>query len=231
MQLNKYLACSGITSRRKAADLIKQGLVQVNNIIVIEPHYMVKEEDSVSYKNSILHIEKKLYIVLNKPKGYITTLSDEKNRKTVMDLVHIPKERIYPIGRLDRDTTGILLLTNDGDLAQKLSHPKHSIQKTYFVTLNNLFSVENLKEIEAGITLEDGAILVDQVVYGLKKSEIYITLHSGKNRIVRRIFEHFGYIVVTLDRILYANIGKNNLKVGTWRFLLPAEVENLKKLN
>ncbi len=234
MRLNKYIAHAGICSRRKAAELVKRGLVQVNGKVVKEPYYEVKKRDKVTYKGKLLKPEEqKVYILLNKPRGLITTLKDEKGRKTVMDLLQGRiKERIYPVGRLDRDTSGLLLLTNDGELAQKLAHPKHKVKKAYHVVLDKPLSKNDLLRIAEGLELDDGKAVIDEIAYveGKPKNEIGLVLHIGKNRIVRRIFEHLGYEVKRLDRTFYANLTKKNLPRGRFRHLTPKEVIVLKHL-
>ncbi len=234
MRLNKYIAHAGICSRRKAAELVKQGHIKVNGEIVREPFYEVKKRDRVEYKGALLKPEeRKVYILLNKPRGLITTLKDEKGRKTVMDIFRGKvKERIYPVGRLDRDTSGLLLLTNDGELAQKLSHPRHKVKKAYHVILDKPLSKNDLLKIAEGLELEDGLAEVDEIGYvkGKAKNELGVVLHSGKNRIVRRIFEALGYEVRRLDRTYYANLTKKDLPRGRFRHLTPKEVVMLKHL-
>ena len=231
ISLSKFVALAGIASRRKGVDLIRQGLIKVNGVIINEPGYKLQPKDRVTYHDQVLHVEQqKLYVLLNKPKDYITTVSDEKGRKTVMDLIkNAIGQRLYPVGRLDRNTTGLLLLTNDGELAQKLSHPRYEVQKTYAVTLNRILNTDDYEKIKEGLQLEDGAIKVDTVQYAarLPRNNIKVTLHSGKNRIVRRIFEHLRYDVVKLDRIEYAGLTKKGLLLGDWRYLTDDEVERL----
>lgn len=232
MRLNRYIAQAGVCSRRKAVDLIKAKLVSVNGKVVEEPFYVVKEGDDVVYNGKSLKPElRKVYILLNKPKAVITSLSDEKGRKTVMDIVGTTiKERIYPVGRLDRETTGLLLLTNDGDLAQKLSHPSYMVKKFYHVTLDRPLLEADLNAIKKGIQLEDGFVKVEGLDYvqGSPQNEIGIEIHIGKNRIVRRIFEHLGYIVERLDRTYYAGLTKKDLQRGHYRFLTEREILMLK---
>jgi len=230
--LSKFVAQGGIASRRKAVDLIEQGLIKVNDTIIKEPGYKLKPDDTVTYHGQKIHanVDEKLYVLINKPKDYITTVSDEKGRKTVMDLIKDAiGQRLYPVGRLDRNTTGLLLLTNDGDLAQKLSHPRYHVQKTYAVTLNRILHKDDMAKIKAGLELEDGPIVVDAASYAMKmpRNHIKVVLHSGKNRIVRRIFEHLGYEVVKLDRIEYAGLTKKGLLLGHWRYLTHDELERL----
>lgn len=233
MSLSKYVALSGVCSRRKATEMIENGQVTVNGEVIPEPGFRVSPLMVVKAQGRILRPEEKVYILLNKPKDYITTLFDERGRKTVMDLVQLPEEvRLYPVGRLDRATTGLLVLTNDGEFAQKLSHPRYEISKTYHVTLDKPFSQGNLKRIGLeGVELEDGHVDVDAIGYvpEARKNEIVIELHSGKNRIVRRIFESFGFTVKKLDRISYAGLSKQGLRTGQWRKLTGHEISTLKK--
>jgi 23S rRNA pseudouridine2605 synthase len=231
MKLNTFLSHAGVCSRRKAVDLIKKGDVSVNGNVVKEGYYEVKKDDRVFYKGRELRPEKKTYILLNKPKNCITTVSDEKNRKTVLDLIpENIRERLYPVGRLDRNTTGLLLLTNDGELAQKLSHPRYEISKMYHVKLDKSLTQKHFERLKKGISLVDGVIHVDDISYdGNSKRMIIVGLHSGKNRIVRRMFEHLGYEVFKLDRIGYAGLNKQELKCGEWRYLTSDEVSGLKK--
>lgn len=230
VRLNKYIANAGICSRREADVLISTGAVTVNGEIVTELGYKVKPTDEVRYGDKVLQNEKPVYILLNKPKDYITTTSDERGRKDVMELVRgACKERIYPVGRLDKNTTGLLLFTNDGELTKKLTHPKHGIEKTYAVELNKNFANIDLCALRQGIELEDGIITPDEVAfYGESKRDVGITIHSGKNRIVRRIFEFLGYEVVKLDRVVFAGLTKKDLPRGKWRFLTQAEINILK---
>ena len=230
MPLNKYIAHCDICSRRDAVALIKDGKVKVNGEVIKEPGYKVSDGDEIALNDKKLSVQKNLvYVLLNKPKGYITTTDDPKGRKTVMDIVqtHLD-ERVFPIGRLDRNTTGLLLLTNDGDLAQKLSHPKYEIRKVYQVTTDKDVALEDFQKILDGITLEDGPVTVDALEYLNAKNEIGLEIHSGKNRIVRRIFESLGYVVEKLDRVMYAGLTKKNVLRGKWRFLTKQEVINLK---
>ena len=231
MKLNAFLAHAGVCSRRKAVDYIKNGNVAVNGVIVKESYYEVTKDDIVCYKGRDLFLEKKIYILINKPSNYITTVSDEKGRKTVVQL--LPEnisQRLYPVGRLDRSTTGLLLLTNDGDLAQKLSHPRHEVSKTYHVTLDKPCSSAHFENLRQGIKLEDGSVVIDGLVYdGASKKKLIVTLHSGRNRIIRRMFEHFGYTVTKLDRVGYAGLTKRGLRCGSWRYLTSDEVQKLKK--
>lgn len=233
LRLNKYIAHCGICSRREAAELVKKGLVRVNGMVETNPAYEVKKEDSVVYQGKNLKLEgKKVYILLNKPKNIITTLNDEKGRKTVFDLIKdVVSERIFPVGRLDRNTTGLLLLTNDGELAQKLSHPSHKMKKIYHAKLDKKITKRDLESILNGLQLEDGLAQVDQIsIVNNNAAEIGIEIHSGKNRIVRRIFEHLGYEVVKLDRVLFAGLTKKNIPRGKFRHLTDKEVIQLKHL-
>ena len=230
MRLNKYIAHCGIDSRRKTAEFVKQGLVTVNGIVEKSPAYIVQEGDVVRYRDKIIKPEENMvYILMNKPKRTITSLNDEKGRKTVMDIVKskVP-ERIYPVGRLDYLTTGLLLLTNDGDLTKKLSHPSHNVPKVYQVTLDKELNSKDFKQIESGFELEDGAVKVDWI-RKVEGEHIYnLEIHIGKNRIVRRIFEHFGYSVKKLDRIYYAGLTKKGLTRGWFRHLTEREIIMLK---
>lgn len=230
MPLNKFLAHGGICSRREAADLVKEGKVTVNGKVELQPGYKIQPGDTVEYNGKAVTSKKNLvYILLNKPKNYITTTDDPQERRTVMDLVEdASKERVYPVGRLDRNTTGLLLLTNDGELAQKLSHPKYNIKKIYHVVLDKPLAKPHFDQIMKGFDLEDGAVTVDALAYLEKKREIGIEIHSGRNRIVRRIFEHFGYEVDRLDRVMYAGLTKKNIPRAKWRMLTDKEVINLK---
>lgn len=231
MRLNKFIAHCGICARRQAAEHVKEGQVTVNGATELNPGYLVQPKDKVVFQGKLLRIEeKKVYILMNKPKDVITTASDEKNRKTVLDLLGDKvKERIFPVGRLDRSTTGLLLLTNDGDLAKKLSHPSHKVQKVYHVTLDKPLHLDDLERIRKGLELDDGRAQVDSLHYaGLSKNEIEVGLHIGKNRIVRRIFEHLGYKVVKLDRTYYAGLTKKDIRRGHFRHLTEKEVIMLK---
>jgi 23S rRNA pseudouridine2605 synthase len=234
VRLNKYIANAGVCSRREADNLIQSGAVMVNSAVVTEVGTKVKMTDKVQIGDQTLKSEKPRYVLLNKPKGYITTTDDPDKRNTVMMLVEKAcKERIYPVGRLDRNTTGVLLLTNDGEIAKKLTHPRNRVNKTYHVYLDKNLTKNDMRKIEEGIELEDGFIKVDGVAYvgtGADKKDIGIELHSGKNRIVRRIFETLGYQVVKLDRALFAGLTKKDLPRGKWRHLSPKEVSFLKML-
>ncbi len=232
MRLNKFIAKTGLCSRRKAADLVKDGEISVNGQIEIQPAYEVQDTDIIMYQGKKLEVQEELvYLLLNKPKGYITTMDDERDRKTVMDLVEDKVDvRIFPVGRLDRNTSGLLLFTNDGDLTKVLSHPSHKVQKFYHVVLDKPVSEEHLAEIRAGLILEDGKAEVDAIGYvdGKNKEEVGIEIHIGKNRIVRRLFEHFGYRVEKLDRTYYAGLTKKDLSRGWSRHLTHKEVIMLK---
>ena len=231
LRLNKFLANAGVCSRREADEFIQAGLVTVNGQVVTELGTKILRTDEVKFHDAVVSLEKKVYVLLNKPKDYVTTSDDPQQRKTVMDLVKdVCPERIYPVGRLDRNTTGVLLLTNDGDLASKLTHPKFLKKKVYHVHLDKNLTAHDMQQISEGITLEDGEIKADAVAYADErdKSQVGIEIHSGKNRIVRRIFEHLGYRVVKLDRVQFAGLTKKNLRRGDWRFLTEKEVEMLR---
>lgn len=235
MPLNKYMAHCGVCSRRDAALLIKEGKVKVNKEVVTEPGYKVQDNDEVRYNGKLLSPQKELvYILLNKPKDYITTSDDPQGRKTVLELVkQATPMRIYPVGRLDRNTTGVLLLTNDGELTQKLSHPSFQVKKVYEVTLDKPLEKQDFEQLLKGVQLEDGFITPDAVGYADAKDKrvVGIEIHSGRNRIVRRMFEHLGYDVKGLDRVLFANLSKKNVDRGKWRHLSEKEVRLLKFLN
>jgi len=230
MPLNKYIAHSGECSRREAADMVKQGKVKVNGELMLDPGYRVQDTDQVTISGKKLTPQRKLvYILLNKPKGFITTNDDPQGRKTVLDLVaNSGEERIYPVGRLDRDTTGLLLMTNDGVLTQKLSHPSYNIKKVYHVTLDKPMTKADFEKVVAGVELEDGKAIVDEIAYLEAKNEIGLEIHSGRNRIVRRIFESLGYVVEKLDRVMYAGLTKKNLPRSKWRYLSEREIVLLK---
>jgi len=234
IRLNRYISNAGICSRRKADELIAAGVVSVNGEVISELGFKVDPaKDVIRYNGETLKREKMTYVLLNKPKDYITTTEDPQERRTVMHLVEkASRERIYPVGRLDRNTTGLLLMTNDGELADKLSHPRNSITKIYQVELNKSLTQGDLNKISFGLELEDGLIKPDTVSYvqGGSKREVGIQIHSGKNRIVRRIFEHLGYEVVKLDRTIYANLTKKDLPRGRWRYLDEKEIIQLKHL-
>ena len=228
IRLNKYISNAGICSRREADDMIKSGVIKVNGKIVTELGTRVSPDDKIQYGDETLNKEVKRYLLLNKPKDTITTANDPEGRKTVMELVKSAcKERLYPVGRLDRTTTGLLLMTNDGDLAKKLTHPSYEVKKIYQVTLDKNLKAVDMKRILDGLTLEDGLAEVDEIAYvgeGADKSEVGIAIHSGKNRIVRRIFEHLGYEVVKLDRTFFAGLTKKDLPRGKFRFLTEKEL-------
>ncbi len=231
IRLNRFIANSGMCSRREADTYIATGCVTVNGEIVSEMGYKVRMGDSVSFNGKLLSIEKKVYVLLNKPKGFVTTVEDPHADKTVMDLVqHACYERIYPVGRLDKSTTGLLLFTNDGDLTKRLTHPKYNRKKIYHVHLDQKVTKAHLDEIVNGVTLEDGFVAADSVSYADEedKKQVGIEIHSGKNKIVRRIFEHLGYKVVRLDRVYFCGLTKKNLPRGKWRFLTQDEVNMLK---
>ncbi|TAD82489.1 MAG: pseudouridine synthase [Bacteroidetes bacterium] len=232
MPLNKYLAHGGVTSRRDAGELVKAGKVKVNNVVVQEPGYKVQPGDVVTVAGKRIVQQKNLvYVLLNKPKDFITTLDDPQGRKTVLDIVaKATDQRIYPVGRLDRNTSGVLLLTNDGDLAQRLTHPSFEVKKIYEARLDKALSKADFESILDGITLEDGPVVVDSLAYAdsKDKSVIGIEIHSGRNRIVRRLFEHLGYDVKNLDRVMFANLTKKNVERGKWRMLTDKEVRQLK---
>ena len=235
MPLNKFIAHAGVCGRREAAELVKEGKVTVNGDKIFEPGYKVTGNDKVIVKGKQVFLQKNaVYILLNKPKDFITTANDPQGRKTVLDLVkQATPERVYPIGRLDRNTTGVLLLTNDGELAQKLTHPSFEVKKIYEVTLDKPVSKKDLESIVSGITLEDGLIQADAIGYANEKDKsiVGIEIHSGRNRIVRRIFEHLGYDVKALDRVMFANLTKKNVDRSKWRFLNEKEVRLLKFMN
>ena len=231
LRLNKFLANAGVCSRREADEFIQAGVVTVNGEVVTELGTKILRTDEVKFHDAPVSLEKKVYVLLNKPKDYVTTSDDPQQRKTVMDLVKdVCPERIYPVGRLDRNTTGVLLLTNDGDLASKLTHPKFLKKKVYHVHLDKNLTAHDMQQISEGITLEDGEIKADAVAYADErdKSQVGIEIHSGKNRIVRRIFESLGYRVTKLDRVQFAGLTKKNLRRGDWRFLTEKEVDMLR---
>ena len=230
VRLNRFLAQSGLCSRREADDFITAGLVTVNGQVVTELGTKVRSTDEVKFNDSKVQGEKKVYLVLNKPKGYVTSLEDPHADKTVMELVKgACSERIYPVGRLDKNSLGLLLFTNDGDITRQLTHPSLEKKKIYKVSLDKPLTRADMELITEGITLEDGEIYADEIAYvGDSKKEVGIEIHSGRNRIVRRIFEHLGYTVQKLDRVYYAGITKKNLKRGQWRFLTHEEVDRLK---
>ncbi len=232
MPLNKYIAHAGICGRREAAEMVKKGLVKVNGKVVTEPGHKVLPTDDINVNNKKTFLAKNLvYILLNKPKDYITTTDDPQNRKTVLDIIgKATTERVYPVGRLDRNTSGVLLLTNDGELAQKLTHPSNEIKKVYHVTLDKELTKKDFDKILSGVKLEDGPASVDVLAYAdLKdKTQVGVEIHSGRNRIVRRIFESLGYDVKGLDRVIFAGLTKKNIERGKFRFLSEKEVRDLK---
>lgn len=227
--LTAYLARAGVASRRAVVPFIKDGYVMINNRVVTDPSFRVNPSDQVTFKGAPVLLPKNpIYILLNKPNGYITTTSDEKDRKTVMDFfvgAHLP--RLYPVGRLDRKTTGLLLFTNDGDCAYRLSHPKFEVEKRYAVTLNVPLSKQHFEQIKKGTMLFDGLALVDYIAYEKSLNMVTVTVHSGKNRIIRRIFESYGYEIISLDRFSFARIKKDGLSVGRWRYLTQYEIQKL----
>ena len=230
IRLNKYISNAGICSRRDADMFIKTGSATVNGKVVSEMGYRVQPTDEVRFDGQLINPETKRYVLLNKPKNYITTMEDERGRKTVMDLVASScKERIYPVGRLDRETTGLLLFTNDGEMAKKLTHPKHNVRKLYHATLDKKISLADLQKIAEGPVVEGKKVFVDAVSYvqGASKNEVGIEIHSGRNRIVRKIFAEFGYTVTKLDRVIFAGLTKKDLPRGFSRHLTKQEVSNL----
>mgnify|MGYP005983098571 CR=1 FL=1 len=232
-RLNKYIANSGVCSRREADLFIQNGVVQVNGKIITEFGYQVMPGDEVFFDGRYIRPEKNFYVLLNKPKGYISTTKDEKARKTVMDLVaNASPHRLYPVGRLDRQTTGVLLLTNDGDLTKKLTHPSHEVKKIYHVTLDKKVSLEDFEKLIEGLRFEEGIAKVDKISYieGAPKNEVGVEIHMGWNRIIRRMFERLGYNVEKLDRVMFAGLTKKTLKRGYWRILTDLEVNTLKML-
>ena len=231
IRLNKYLANAGVCSRREADEFIAAGVVKVNGEIVTELGTKVKRSDVVHFHDQQISIEKKVYVLLNKPKDYVTTSDDPQNRKTVMDLVKDAcRERIYPVGRLDRNTTGVLLLTHDGELASKLTHPQYLKKKVYHVWLDKNVTAADMRLIADGVTLDDGEIRADAIEYASEtdRKQVGIEIHSGRNRIVRRIFESLGYKVLKLDRVFFAGLTKKNVRRGDWRFLTEQEVNMLR---
>lgn len=235
MPLNKFIAHCGVSSRRDAIPFIKEGKVTVNGKVISEPGFKVSDSDVVVYNGKKLFVTRnQVYILLNKPKDYITTTEDPQGRKTVLDLIkHATTERIYPVGRLDRNTSGVLLFTNDGELTQKLTHPSYNVRKVYEAKLDKALTKADFEKIINGVKLEDGEIHADALAYAdaKDKSIIGIEIHSGRNRIVRRIFEHLGYVVKALDRVLYADLTKKNVERGKWRYLSEKEIRSLKYMN
>jgi len=231
IRLNKYIASTGLCSRRKADEFIQAGLITVNGKLVTDLGTKITSSDLVKYNGEKIKEERKVYILLNKPKNYVTTVEDPHAKNTVLDLVKgACKERIYPVGRLDRNTTGVLLLTNDGEITKRLTHPRFNKLKIYHVQLNKKLNPNDYERIATGITLEDGFIKADALQYvdTSDKSQVGIEIHSGRNHIVRRIFEHLGYEVVKLDRVYFAGLTKKNLRRGEWRFLAQKEIALLK---
>jgi 23S rRNA pseudouridine2605 synthase len=232
MPLNKFISHAGISGRREAAEIVKKGFVKVNGEIITEPGHKISPKDEVVVNGKKIFLSKDLvYILLNKPKDFITTTDDPQGRKTVLDLIRrATNERVYPVGRLDRNTSGLLLLTNDGDLSQKLTHPSNEIKKIYAVTLNKPLDKKDFDQILKGVVLEDGPASVDKLAYAdtKDKTQLGVEIHSGRNRIVRRIFEHLGYDVKNLDRVMFAGLTKKNIERGKWRFLNEKEVRELK---
>ena len=234
IRLNKYISNSGVCSRREADVLIAEGKIKINNKVVTTLGTKVSEQDEVVFNGKILKAEKHQYILINKPKNCITTVKDTHERKTVMDIIQgACDQRIYPVGRLDRDTTGLLLLTNDGELTKRLTHPSFGIKKKYVIQLENSIHPDSLKEMVRGINLEDGEVKYDDVKYGRQqtdRTQLIVTLHSGKNRVIRRTMKYFEKTLLHLDRIEFAGIKKNDLKRGQWRFLTPKEIGFLKMI-
>ncbi|WP_298782439.1 pseudouridine synthase [uncultured Polaribacter sp.] len=233
IRLNKYIANSGVCSRREADTYIEHGSVVVNGKLITEMGYKVQPGDIVTFDGTSITPEQKKYVLLNKPKNYITTMDDDRGRKTVMELIaNASKERIYPVGRLDRNTTGLLLFTNDGDLAKKLTHPKHNVRKLYHASLDRKLDLRDLEKLRGDVIIEGRKVFIDAISYvdGEPKSEVGIEIHSGRNRIVRKIFEHVGYKVNKLDRVIFAELTKKNLPRGRWRELTNLEVTNLQMM-
>jgi 23S rRNA pseudouridine2605 synthase len=232
MPLNKYIAHCGVCARRDAAEMVKLGKVKVNGVLITEPGHKVSGKDEVRVNDKKIFLARNLvYILMNKPKDYITTTDDPQGRKTVLDIIRrATPERVYPVGRLDRNTSGVLLLTNDGELSQKLTHPSNEIKKIYAVTLDKPLDKKDFDQILTGIVLEDGPASVDRLAYTdtKDKTQLGVEIHSGRNRIVRRIFEHLGYDVKNLDRVMFAGLTKKNVERGKWRFLNEKEVRELK---
>lgn len=233
IRLNKFISNSGICSRREADTYIEHGSVTVNGNLVTEMGFKVQPNDEVRFDGTSISPEKKKYVLLNKPKNYITTMDDDRGRKTVMELVsNAANERIYPVGRLDRMTTGLLLFTNDGELAKKLTHPKHDVKKLYHASLDRKLDLKDLQKLRGDVIIEGKKVFIDAISYveGQTKTEVGIEIHSGRNRIVRKIFEHVGYKVVKLDRVLFAGLTKKNLPRGRWRELTKQELSNLQMI-
>ncbi len=233
IRLNRYISNTGLCSRREADEYIKEGSIKVNGEVVTEMGVKVNPGDEICYKDKVLSSQRKIYLLLNKPKGFVTSVDEPKGKKIVMDLVRSAcKERIYPVGRLDKMTTGVLLFTNDGDLSLKLTHPSNRMRKVYQVSLDKPLTEEDLEKLQQGIELEDGPIAFDSIAYTdpENKTQAGVEIHSGKNRIVRRMFESVGYKVVKLDRVYFAGLTRKGLKRGKWRFLSPEEVAFLKMM-
>ncbi len=232
MPLNKYISHAGVSGRREAAEIVKKGIVKVNGKVITEPGHKISPNDEVVVNGKKIFLSKNLvYILLNKPKDFITTTEDPQGRKTVLDLIRrATTERVYPVGRLDRNTSGVLLFTNDGELSQKLTHPSNEIKKIYAVTLDKPLDKKDFDQILKGIVLEDGPASVDKLAYSdaQDKKQLGVEIHSGRNRIVRRIFEHLGYDVKNLDRVMFGGLTKKNVERGKWRFLNEKEVRELK---
>jgi len=230
IRLNKFLANAGVASRRKSDEMITQGLVKVNSKVVTDLGIKISLSDKISVNGNPVNIkEKKVYILLNKPNDYITTTNDERDRKTVMDLVKV-RERVYPVGRLDRKTTGVLLFTNDGELANRLMHPRYRIAKEYKIDIDKQITDLQLKKLVKGIDLEDGVAQASEVFIGKTKKEVYVVVHEGRNHLVRRMFESMGFEVLHLDRIRYGTLTRVGLKRGEWRSLKSSEVLTLKEM-
>ena len=233
IRLNKFISNSGICSRREADTYIEHGSVTINGQLITQMGYKVQPLDEVRFDGTLISMEQKRYVLLNKPKNYITTMEDDRGRKTVMELVgNATKERIYPVGRLDRNTTGLLLFTNDGELAKKLTHPKHNVRKLYHASLDKKLSLADLNKLRGDVIIEGKKVFIDAVSYveGERKTEIGIEIHSGRNRIVRKIFEHIGYSVTKLDRVIFAGLTKKNLPRGRWRELTQQEINTLQMI-
>jgi 23S rRNA pseudouridine2605 synthase len=233
VRLNRFIANTGLCSRREADEHIKGGFIKVNGEVVTEMGVKVNPNDEISFKDKVLSNQRKIYLLLNKPKGFVTSVDEPDGKKVVMDLVRSAcKERIYPVGRLDKMTTGVLLFTNDGDLSLKLTHPSNRMRKVYQVSLDKPLAEEDLEKLEKGVELEDGAIAFDSIAYTEpdNKTQIGVEIHSGKNRVVRRMFEAAGYRVIKLDRVYFAGLTRKGLKRGKWRFLSPEEVAFLKMM-
>lgn len=232
IRLNRFISNAGVCSRREADTLIKEGKIQVNGKTIVEMGFKVRKSDKVTYQGKVLKSEKLQYVLLNKPKNFITTMSDEKGRNAVISLVkNACEERVYPVGRLDRDTTGLLLFTNDGQMAKKLTHPSFKVKKIYQVTLDEPISKQDFDDILKGVNLEDGFIAPDEMAIITKEQDVLgVEIHSGKNRIIRRIFEYKGYKVAKLDRVMFGSLTKKNLSRGKWRHLSEKEIASLQRI-